>query len=201
MSTPVYNSRIPEPSNSIAQGQPDFLNNFSTLYTAFSQDHIPLDAVSNSGNHTFSKLTQQNTGISTTSSEIALYSKLISTQTNQIFFRTIGNGPEIQYSNYQIYPVKATSTQTSYFTFLPGGIIIYFGIVTPNANTFDIILDPVICTNIFGVNLGVMGTKQNYPMNPQPLPDQQGKYNRVQLKVNTLQGSFSTQSYIIYGGI
>jgi len=205
MTTPVYNKNIPQPENSIDEGQTDFLNNFYTIFTAFSQDHVPLDSASDAGNHAFSKLIEEVTGAATGSSEIALYSKNVENQTDQLFFRTIGNGLEIQYSNFQTYPldpikVGNTIVQVPYFSFLPGGIIIYFGEINLSGNPTSIVLEPAICTNIFGVNLGVLNDSIKFPSGAQPYPNQDGKYGRIDLFFQS-DVIGKNQNYIIYGGI
>jgi hypothetical protein len=202
MTTPVYNPKIPQPENSIDQGQLDFLNNFSTLFNSFSSDHVQLDSVSNAGNHTFARFVQQETGAATGTSEIAIYSKMVESQTEQIIYRTIGNGEEIRYSNYQIFPLNVikngnTILQVPYFTFLPGGIIMYFGEVYPNRNPFPLILEPAICTQIFGVNLGAIIDPLLFPSRASPVPNQEGKYGVVNLTFGNLIAI--KQNYIIYG--
>lgn len=207
MTTPVYNSQIPQPENSIDQGQTDFLNNFSTLFNAFSSDHVPLDSGSNPGNHTFARLTEVETGQATGASEIALYSKNVERQTDQLFFRGIGNSQEIQYSNYQNYslqPIKQGNNivQNQWFSFIPGGIIIYFGFITPTSNTFKILLDPPIARNILSVNLGRLNQNTNIDQsNVAAVPNPDGTYSTIQLTTRSTSRNIPPQGYIIYGAI
>jgi hypothetical protein len=202
MTTPVYNAKIPQPENSIDESQTDFLNNFSTLFNAFGNDHVPLNAALDAGNHTFVRLVEQNVGQATGTSEIAIYSKLIPEQTDQIFYRTIGNGLEVQYSNFQIYPIQPIKhgdviVQIPYFTFLPGGMIMYFGTVVLDSNPFQLMLEPAICTNIFGINLGARDVPIRFPSAATPVPNQDGKYQVVNLSFTDFVAK--DQSYIIYG--
>lgn len=204
MTTPVYNSRVPQPENSIDEGQKDFLNNFSTLFNAFSNDHVPLNSVSGAGNHSFARLVEQETGPATGTSEIALFSKMVQTQTDQLFYRSIGNAQELQYSNFQIYPLNPikdgkTILQVPYFTFLPGGIIVYFGEVYPNKDPFPLILEPAICTVIFGVNIGAIIDPLKFPSRASPIPNQDGRHGVVNLSFGNLIAT--KENYIIYGSI
>lgn len=204
MTTPVYNAKVPQPENSIDQGQTDFLNNFSTLFTAFSQDHVPLDSVSNAGNHAFTKLIEGITGAATGANEIALYSKDVVEQTDQLYYRPLGNGTEIQFSNYQVYPLKRikngnADVQVPYFTFLPGNVIMYFGEINLSKNPMPLILEPAICTDILNVSLGVLNEAGKFPSGSLPIPNDSGKYGRIDLFFGDLVGT--NQNYIIYGKI
>ncbi len=206
MTQPVYQPKIPIPSNSIAESQMDFLTNFSQLSLAFGIDHIPLNDPSNPGNHSVARLIERETGPATGTSEVSLYSKNVVNQTDQLFLREIGNSAEIQYSNYQILPLQPIKqgnvvVQVPFYSFLPGGIIIYFGYCVPLASPFNLILEPAICTNIFGVNLGILIDEKTYPMNPSPSPNAEGKYNLITLDNALVGNKISPFSYIIYGAL
>ncbi len=81
------------------------------------------------------------------------------------------NGQEYQVTNYQIYPLplvksKDTLLQEGYFSFLPGGIIIYFGLMTKEGMTKQkLLINPPIAKNICSINFtAVSATDQNvYP--------------------------------------
>lgn len=159
MTNPVqYNPNSPENfSDSLAVTQPDFLNNFATLYTIFNENHVALDAGATAGNHTFIDLITQQKEPQTNIGKFALYSKIVESTTNQVYMRQEGNQAEFQYTCYQIYPVQTTSDRTAYFTFLPGNLIVYFGTVTNAANQTVIDLIPAISKNIiflFGCPVG-----------------------------------------------
>lgn len=128
----LYNPGIPEnPSDSLQESQGDLLTNFFQLYEIFSKNHVPLDAVSGSGNHSIVQLFEQNNSQQTDVGEISIYTKEIDQQTDQIFINV--QGQEFQFTNYQIYQVNPNY----YFTFIPGKIILYFGFVTSiNNNVF-----------------------------------------------------------------
>jgi len=134
-----YDNKIPGGNDFLAVSQGDFLTNFSQLYNAFAKNHVALDAVTSAGNHTNIELLQQNTSPQTNIGEISLYSKPVADQTNQLFLRYQGNAQEVQVTAYQIYQSQSLPWQISFFTFLPGNIIVYFGIGdlprSPNGNT------------------------------------------------------------------
>jgi hypothetical protein len=161
MIPPTYNPNVPQgPSSSIGQGQQDFLLNFQTLYDAFVKDHIALDAAADKGNHTVIELLQQTEQFQTNAGEISIYSKNISEQTDQVFLRYPGNQDEFRFTNYQIYPLEPLPFQTSYITFLPGNILVYFGVFVPNLAPPEVsalVLLPYVAKNIISVNLTPLG--------------------------------------------
>jgi hypothetical protein len=163
-----YNPNVPLAKDLINVSQGDFLNNFGDLYKAFLVNHVALDAASNAGNHTVVELTEQTAPFQTDAGEISIYTRDAPGQTDQIFMQFQGNQTEFQYTNYQIYSINATSTQTSYFTFLPGRILIYFGMMTPSSTTFKLLLNPQIAKNIISANfcpIGPASSITNYPPN------------------------------------
>ncbi len=167
MGSPInYDPNTPSPQLPFADWQIQFIQNFTQLYNAFSQNHVALDdpTSANRGNHTYIQMPEQSFDPQTGSQEFSIYTKNVETQTDQVFFTYSGNSPVIQFTNYQIYNILPTSTQTTNFTFLPGGIIIYFGYVTftsvPGGNI--LVLNPTISKNIIATNLCLKGTIPNY---------------------------------------
>lgn len=159
-----YNPAIPTPTLSFADWQTGFLNNFANLSTAFSVNHIPLNASSNAGDHTFIQLLEQAASQQTNLSEFSVYTKKDPSTTDQIFMRYQGNGTEFQFSCYQIYPLIATASQVPFFTFLPGKIMCYFGLFNQTVSTplqNKIFLNPPIARNIISVNLTPAGGGQS----------------------------------------
>jgi hypothetical protein len=161
---PKYNNQIPVVDTTIAEAQKLFLNNFSTLFNAFSINHVALNDLTNAGNHKVIELIEQEKGESTQSQEISIYSKKVDGQTDQLFMRYQGNGKEFQLTEYQIYAIEKTSTQEAYFTFLPGGLIIYFGrIFSAGKKSFNIDFNPAPRKNLSGLNLGGIDIATSQP--------------------------------------
>lgn len=158
---PVYNPNVPLPKDNLAQSQEDFLIDFSTLYDAFLRNHVPLDDLVEPGNHTYIELFKSEKGPQTDVGEISVYTKTVEGQTEQVFFK-YPNGTEIQFSNYQIYSLPAAPSQTQFFTFLPGKIIVYFGKVTPTALPPGVppalYFAPFVSKNIISVNFCPVGS-------------------------------------------
>lgn len=158
-----YDPNIPEQlSDSLNETQPEFLNNFFTLYNIFAQNHKPLDDPSVPGNHTVIQLREQALAQQTEVSEISVYTKNDIASTDQIFLRYQGNGQEFAYTCYQIYGLQPITdqkapqaNQTPFFTFLPGRILLYFGTYqntsTSSKDNINLKLYPPIATKIISV--------------------------------------------------
>jgi hypothetical protein len=184
---PVYNPNIPEnQSASIGKDQMNFLDNFAALYNAFSVNHVPLDATSGAGNHTIVQLIEQTAAFPANTGEISAYARAATGQSDQVFLRYQGDQNEFQYTAYQLYSLPTTTSQTSFFTVLPGRIMIYFGQVTPGPSvaSFPIKLFPEVAINIITVNLcplAVPGSAQWQPNVTLQAPGSNGIYNQINL--------------------
>jgi hypothetical protein len=157
MTTPQYNPNVPVlPGDTFAVSQPDILANFQALSNIFQVNHETLESVtSNSANHTIIELIQQSTGFQTDVGEISVYVKEVEGQTDQVFLRYQGNGTEVQITNYQLYTVG----NNAYFTFLPGKIILYFGVIAMSPTTINLV--PPVAKNIMTVNFTPLGPAVN----------------------------------------
>lgn len=164
MTTPItYDPNVPQNrSDNLPTTQPMLQDNFQVLYNAFVKNHVALDAASNAGNHAFIDLFQQDNAQQIGTSEISIYSKEVEGQTTQLFLRLQG-GQEVQLTNYQLYSLIPTNTQISYFTFLPGGILVYFGYVNATGREFTINLQPPVAKNIITCSFC---RKNQTPTNP-----------------------------------
>ncbi len=160
MTNPVqYNPNVPENfSDSLDITQPDFLNNFKKLYDVFAENHVALDAGATAGNHTFIELITRLKSPQTDLGELSLYSKFVEENTNQLYMRQEGNQEEFKYTPYQIYEVEAPTNKTAFFTFLPGGLIVYFGTSTnpPIFDYFDLV--PFVTKNVISTLICPIGT-------------------------------------------
>jgi hypothetical protein len=148
---PIYNPNVPQnPDRNLAETQPEFLANFQSLFDQFAANHVPLNET-NVGNHTNVQMLPQPKDLQTGASELNIYTKQVEGQTTEVFLRYAGNGDPIQLTAYQIYRVPTVATQVSYFTFLPGNLLIYFGSFTTLPGN-KLILTPPICTKVVSVS-------------------------------------------------
>lgn len=163
---PNYNPNYPEVESTWADWQVQFIQNFTQLASAFAENHIPLDdsTVANRGNHTYVQIPELVNPPQTGASEFTIHNKDVEDQTNQIYFTYPGNSPVVQFTNYQLYTIAPTSTQTTYFTFLPGKILVYFGTLGNFGinKTLILKLNPPVCRNIIGINFCTKGNTPQY---------------------------------------
>lgn len=200
---PPYNTGIPEPETNIAEAQTLFQNNFTRLFEVFATDHVSLDSSSNAGNHNVIQLVELPSPESTQSQEIAIYSKKVEGQTDQLFMRYQGNGKEFQITEYQIYSIVPTDKQEAYFTFLPGKIIVYFGkVFSVGTTSFPIDINPPVTRVISGVNIGVSADAVGFNI-PQPNVSLQypvnGFYNQIVL--TAAPTAMLNNFYLFFGNI
>jgi hypothetical protein len=144
---------------------------------------------------------EQPKDLQTNPSELNIYSKKVEGQTDQLFLRYPGNDDAIQLTAYQIYQVPTVSTQISYFTFLPGNLIIYFGSFSQLPGN-KLVLTPPICTNVVGLSFcrinetSIFGSTKPYVEILQP---QEGFVEGIIVMSNFL-GSLPSY-YIVVGNI
>lgn len=158
MVTPIYDPTVPEHlSDTFKTSQPQLKNNFQTLFEAFLVNHISINDPSNAGNHTFVDLLEQSNSILTDIGQIAIYTKDVKGQTDQVFFRYQNQGQEFQFTNYQLYSLPPQTGVNQFFTFLPGRVIVYFGSFTALEKGLLQLL-PMICINPIGMAMSPMNT-------------------------------------------
>jgi len=151
---PTYNQNTPKQSGeSLAESQIKFLTNFQELYDAFSVNHVALDGGATAGNHKIAEFFQQVGDFQASQGEVSAYSKDVEGQTNQLFLNN--QGGSFQYTCYQIYGPSSFGGQLNYFTFLPGNIMVSFGIINPAASPGGNKLDfsPYVYKNLMTFNI------------------------------------------------
>lgn len=203
---PTYNPNTPQfRKDSVADSQPQFLDNFMALFNAFNRNHVSLDAISGAGNHTVVELLQQGNPLQTDVDEIAIYTKAVAGQGDQAFFRYQGNGTEIQLSAYQIYTLSQTATPNSFFTFLPGNLLVYFGRTQATTGikiTIDLI--PPVQKNIMTVSacaLTQTTTVLNYKPSVSFSRNDKGFYSRMYLTYNGRPASAPATYYMVIANL
>lgn len=197
--TPQYNANTPTVNTFFADWQTDFQQNFEILFKVFGTNHIFNNSVLD-GNHTNIRMPEQKTSQQTDVSELAIYTrgKDFTGLTDSVVIRYQNNGEEFQYTLYQIYKVD----DTNFFTFLPGNVIVYFGLFLPNLiNTNTLSLKPAIAKNISSVNLTpAISTGQAWGSPVQPV-----FVNKIctslTLDTNQIPSVIPNQYYLITGNI
>ena len=205
MTTPTYDPLVPQfPDDAFSVSQPQFQQNFSTLLAAFVKNHVDLNAASNAGNHNLVELLERIVPQQTDPGEFSVYTKDVEKQTDQVFMRYQGNGTEFQYTNYQLYSIKGDDkVLKQYFTFLPGKVIIYFGIFLNPGELKNILpLTPPICTKILTVSCVPLGAVQG-PRKPQVelVVPVNGIVSKIGLFPSTLGVGVGSVYYFVAGKI
>ena len=193
MSSPInYNPNCPQrTTDSYATTQPQLQANFQVLYNAFMMNHVALDSSTNVGTHNVIQLYEQSNEQQTGTTQISVYTKDVEGQTDQLFMRYPTNGTEFQLTNYQIY----SPGPNAFFSFLPGGILIYFGISTNGQNT--IYLTPNVTKNVMGMSLSPNLTGVSKPT-VTLIQNEEGYYTQVNM--NYLGNTPNTR-YTILGNL
>lgn len=205
MSNPIdFDPNTPEfPGDSFAVTQEQLQENFQFLYNAFKMNHIPLDASSALGNHTVVQLAEQENDQQSGANELAIYAKDDSTQTDQLFLRN-QNGTVIPLTTYQIYKLAGMpGVQDQFFTFLPGRIIVYFGVIkTLNAQT-PLQLNPPVATKIFSMSFTGLGSSSGAQIKPNVyIPDSEDEiYRQILVQGNATPSGNIYYYYIILANI
>lgn len=110
----AWNPNIPQPTDALSQSQADILANFQAL-----------DALFDGGIQNFVLLPVQSSGPTTTSTEVALYSKVGISTLQELFFRRVSSGVEIDCTG---------SLQANLgWSRLPSGILLKWGFATVSA--------------------------------------------------------------------
>lgn len=163
-----YKTTIPNPGDFLAISQKQLLANYLAIYAAFSKNHVTLDSNSNTpGLHTYFTIPRITVDPATTTTQIALYSKLDGSSVPQLFLRPSNNGTPIQMTNSNVTFTEPTN-ENRQSTFVPGPFTVYTGFkadavdgdiitLTPNTTLFYVALisatltsNQAIATNITG---------------------------------------------------
>jgi hypothetical protein len=155
----AYNPNIPLATDFMAISNIQCRTNFQTINAVWSKNHVSLTSKHNLGMHNFMIFRPQ-IGItpnpSTTTSQVALYTKLVS-NVPQLFFRPSNNQTPIQLT----YPSISTGLQSTnpdvylprQYSFLAGPFVFYIGIVTGVIDNQQITILPSTALIYVGVML------------------------------------------------
>jgi hypothetical protein len=128
-----YTLGIPADGQSLGNSKPQVRTNFTQIFNAFALNHVPLNG-SGQGKHLFVQMPEDADKV-TGANEIGLYCKEAQSYAN-LFFRqeTGGADPDknqgaiIQMTN--VAPVNSANGRS----FLPGGLLIQWGVTTLDSN-------------------------------------------------------------------
>lgn len=144
----TFNPGIPQSSDIPSQSQSQILTNFSQLNTIFGNNHYEFNnaTVANRGKHKFVSMPAQGSDPATSSSEMALYTKIVSGNT-ELFVRRESNGTVVQLTG----PASTTIPAQNGSVFIDGGVIMKWGfpgVVNDNTVVNFVSAFPSNCWNV-----------------------------------------------------
>lgn len=113
---------VPLSGQSLLQTRQPIQNNFSVISTAFEVDHVGYN-ISGQGWHNKVTFVPQASGPTTSSSNVALYSKTVNSVT-QLFYRGVSSGTEINFTESLL--------ESPGWTRLPSGLLVKWGQTSGN---------------------------------------------------------------------
>lgn len=123
-------SYIPRPNASgdtLSASRDPIRTNFTVLQDRFDENHVDLDGGAGGGKHKFLQMPEQSSAPATAVNELGVYSK-VANSISELFLRRESSGTEIQLTTGDV------RANTRGYTFLPGGVLLQWGIITAPSN-------------------------------------------------------------------
>lgn len=141
-----YTDNIPQSGQTLGQTQANINTNFSIIRTVQKVNHEDFDNA-NEGKHKFLQMPEQGAGPTTAVNEAGFYSKpgTNPVETN-LFFRAENSGFEYQLTKAVSASTASFGTSTGW-TFLPGGLLLQWGVANIPSGTGGTVVFPVAYTN------------------------------------------------------
>jgi len=160
-----FNPNVPLVTDLLPVSQKQILANFQAIYNAFNENHVPLAETDDfiQGMHNELLLRPQTVDPTTSSSQIALYNKLVgSPSIPQLFFRPSSSATPIQMTNSNFSTTNTPNVSFRQSTFIAGPFTIYIGFFVSPASGTVVTLTP--STTLLNVNLGTYLSKTQLPL-------------------------------------
>lgn len=172
----VY-SLIPNAGQSLGETRDGIKENFTTIQTAFQVDHVAYDAA---GEGYHSKVNfPQGTAPTVAADSVVMYAKDTNSRPT-IFMRQENNGDEIQLSG------PTPSIGTNGYTFLPGGLLLQWGVSSSTASNTSITF-PVAFTTLYSLNVTTRASNLN------------ASFHKIQSQGNTSFTVINSTATIVLG--
>lgn len=155
-----YNPNIPQSTDFLSQSQQDIQNNFQQADTSFDINHYAFSNVTaNNGKHSYIEMVNEAIlPVGLTDEEGTLYTKKVSGE-SQMFYSPDDTGREYQMTNVIESEFATFGTNTNYapnlfggWTYLPGGLILQYGLSTTILPILPITFPITFPNNIFSLN-------------------------------------------------
>jgi hypothetical protein len=119
-----YNPNIPIGTDPMAVSQPQVLNNFTAINSAWSVDHIPLTATDNVGMHNALNMVKQSGTPRTSSSQVGLYVAADGSGNPQIFYCPNSSQTPIQLT---LSAINVGATVQNQYSYMAGPFYVFIG--------------------------------------------------------------------------
>lgn len=140
----IYTNDIPNSGESLGSTRVRIHDNFAQIFTVFNENHVDFNTIPGEGKHKFLQMPEQASAPTVATNEGGVYTKVGTNpaETN-LFFRGENNGFEYQLTtvdqalNARFATITAATSGaagTWGWTFLPGNMILNYGISNAGAN-------------------------------------------------------------------
>ncbi len=148
----TYISNVPQGNQQINNTQQPIEGNFQDIYDLLAINHIPFNTANTFGRHTLVEYVNQATDPSTNSTEMALYSKSVSNDTNgsELFYRYPSNGSVVQLTGLTSTPTGGSGLTTGGM-FSSGSSGVNFGIAA--GGSWQYLANGILVTSFYISNL------------------------------------------------
>lgn len=148
----TFQSDIPRSTDYISVSQQDLLDNFTSIGNLFPVNHVDFNA-SGAGKHKFVEMPNQSPDPAGAANEITLFSKIGNTSNSELFYKRDASASSFQLttSDPSLASTPLTPPKTS-TTFLPGGLIMKFGIIATDSSG-NATISWAFGTNLFSATL------------------------------------------------
>lgn len=162
MSSPTftYTPNVPQAAQKISSTQLPIMNNFQAINELISVNHVGFSDSVNFGKHIYTSFPAQGSDPSTSSTEIALYSKTASTSNGiELYYRYPSNGTVVQLSGGGSTGVSATNGAS----YLTSTLLMKWGNATINATGTTVVTFPTsgglpaFGTSVYVINFAPSG--------------------------------------------
>lgn len=156
----TYTKDIPDPPSSPSVDVPNMKVNTNSIRTIWTRDHFTFES-DNAGLHNRVQLVEISTALPVGLRNVGsgtLFTKIVSNPLEgDLFFYRIGAGAAIQMTG----PFSPNPIINPGSTFLPGGIMLQWGLFTPVAGDNPVTFIPAFPNNIFNVQVTSVSTLGN----------------------------------------
>lgn len=161
----TYSTGFPNANQSLGNSRPKVFDNWQIIKDRFAVNHVDFNAIANAGKHKYIQIPP--TSPNNIAGEGTIYSVTSGGET-QLFYLTDGQGLPYQLTRTISGSFTRFSTNTNYsgtlsggWTFLPGGMLLQYGIATSSGVALPntVVTLPVTLTNApYSVNCTILTT-------------------------------------------